>query len=154
MVTESKPIVIEPGSELDALLRDAEQLPLLLERDGVRYRLERDDDDIWAGYDPERARAAILAASGAWNGVIDAEAFKAYIRERRRPWTPPSARLVNRRIRRGREAGLAKPEPEAPPELVARIPGAGGWVDNVDGEAFKRYLRARRRVKNRPPVRW
>ncbi len=88
-----KPIVIEPGSELDKLLEHVIEWPLLLERAGVRYRLEREDDDIWAGYDPERARASILAASGAWKGVIDAEAFKAYIRERRRTKNRPSVQL-------------------------------------------------------------
>jgi len=47
---------------------------------------------IWEGYDPERARESILAASGSWQGIVDAEAFKAYIRERRRTKNRPSVR--------------------------------------------------------------
>ena len=153
MVTEAKPIVIEPGGELDRLLRDAPELPLRLERDGVRYRLER-DDDIWAGFDPEAAREGMRATGGGRNGPIDADAFNASIRERRSPRHRPSGRRVNRRIRRGRAAGLAEAPALAPPELAARVPGAGGWVGIADGEAFKRYIRARRRMKNRPSVRW
>lgn len=155
MVIEAKPIVIAPGSELDELLRNAGGLPLLLERDGVRYRLDRDDAQvIWANYDPEAARQGIEDPSGGWHGVIDADAFKAYIRERPRPWTPPPVRRVNKRIRRGREAGLAKPPAMAPPELLALVPGAGSWRGVVDAEALKRALRASRRIKSRPSVRW
>lgn len=105
-------------------------------------------------YDPERARAGILAGAGSWKGVVDAEALKANLRERRRPRNRPSVRHANKRIRLGRAEGLAKAEAEAPAELLALVPGAGSWRGVVDAEAFKRYIRARRRIKRRPLVRW
>ena len=41
--------------------------------------------DPWVDYDPEQARAAILKAAGALNGV-DCEALKRDIREQREQW--------------------------------------------------------------------
>lgn len=41
MATEPKTITVRPGSELYALLEQADGTPLLLERAGVRYRLDR-----------------------------------------------------------------------------------------------------------------
>ena len=92
MTSEPKTIDIEPGSDLDRLLDEAETTPLRLVRNGVRFRLDREEhDDVWASYDPEVARAGILAAAGSWKD-LDAEAFKAYIRERRRTKNRPSVR--------------------------------------------------------------
>jgi hypothetical protein len=93
MATEAKTIEVEPGSELDRLLDEAGESPLRLVRNGVRYHLDRETEDIWAGYDPELARESTLAAAGAWKGLVDAEAFKAHIRERRRTKNRPSVRL-------------------------------------------------------------
>jgi hypothetical protein len=78
-----KKIIVEPDSELARLLDEAAEQPLLLEKDGVRYRLDKEEADIWAGYDPDAALEGIRAAAGSWKD-IDAEAFKAYIRERRK----------------------------------------------------------------------
>ena len=93
MASEPKTIEVEPGSELDRLLDEADEAPLRLVRNGVRYRLDRETEDIWAGYDPELARESTLAAAGAWKGIVDGEACKAYIRERRRTKNRPSVRL-------------------------------------------------------------
>ena len=92
MLREVKIIEVRPGSELAHLLDEAAETPLLLVKDGVRYRLDREDEDIWAGYDPEAARAGIRAAAGSWK-EIDAEAFKAYIRQRRRASSRPPVQL-------------------------------------------------------------
>lgn len=76
MVSEPKTIAVAPGREIDRLLDEAARTPLQLVRDGVRFRLDREDEDIWAGYDPVLAQESTLAFSGVWK-EIDAEAFKA-----------------------------------------------------------------------------
>lgn len=88
MAIEPKPktIDVDPGSEVARILEEAGETPVTLRLGGARYRLERERsigvkpgaDDIWANYDPERARESTLAAAGAWKD-IDAEALKAYI---------------------------------------------------------------------------
>lgn len=153
MVIEAKPILIEPGSELDRLLGNAPTLPLRLERSGVRYRLER-DDVIGAVDDLARVREAMLVADGSLNGPSGPDALGAHVRERRRPKHRPTMRHVNRRIRRRPEAGSAKEPPLAPPELLALVPGAGSWRGVVDGAALKRYIRESRRGKILHPPRW
>ena len=91
MASEARTIEVEPGGELDRLLDEADAAPLRLVRNGVGYRLNREAEDIWADYDPDVALAGILAAAGSWKD-IDAEAFKAYVRERRRTKNRPSVR--------------------------------------------------------------
>ena len=68
---EPKTIEVAPGSELARLLEDANGAPLVLVKDGVRYRLDREVPtasaarrDPWADYDPERLREGIRAAAG------------------------------------------------------------------------------------------
>jgi hypothetical protein len=78
-----KKIIVNPNSEVARLLDKAAERALLLEKDGVRYHLDKEETDIWAGYDPEAALEGIQKAAGSWKD-IDAEAFKAYIRERRK----------------------------------------------------------------------
>lgn len=95
MTDAAKTIKVEPGSELDRLLTEANTSEVVLEKDGVRYRLvcqamPVEQDDIWAGYDPERALANLRAAAGGWQGLVDAEDFKRYIAERRRTANRPS----------------------------------------------------------------
>lgn len=91
MLKEPKRILVEPGSELARLLDEAADGPLLLERDGMRYRLDREEEDIWAGYDPEAARAGIHAAAGSWSD-IDTEELKAALYRAREEGSRPSDR--------------------------------------------------------------
>lgn len=136
MASERKTIEVEPGSEVDRLLDEARRTPLRLVRGGEAFEvnLEEDAQDVSAGYDPGLARESTLALS-----------------------------------ERFRDAGLEPAEGESlipgdadrrpSPEQVARsIEGirksAGAWAGNVDAEAFKAYVRERRRTANRPPVRW
>ena len=45
-------------------------VPVILDRDGERYVLAREDaHDIWADYDPEKVRQALLQSAGALAGV-------------------------------------------------------------------------------------
>lgn len=84
MVATAKTIEVEPGSELDRLLEEANGKPLVLVRDGVRFRIEREDakEDIWANYDPERVRQALRASAGAL-AHIDVDELRADIRSQR-----------------------------------------------------------------------
>ena len=84
--TTTSPTIIEvtPGSELDRLLAEANGAPIILVRDGQRYRLAPEDakPDIWANYDPERMKEALAETAGAWKH-IDTEALLADIRRQR-----------------------------------------------------------------------
>jgi hypothetical protein len=84
MVAAAKTIEVMPGSEWDRLLEEAAGAPLILVKDGVRYRLDREDakEDIWANYDPERVLQVLEETAGSWRG-IDTEALIAEIHEQR-----------------------------------------------------------------------
>jgi hypothetical protein len=88
MASEPKTIAVAPGSEIDRLLDEAARTPLRLVRDGVRFRLGREDEDVWAGYDPERALAGMRAAAGSWTN-LDAEAMKEFVYRAREEGTRP-----------------------------------------------------------------
>lgn len=46
-----KHITVMPGSELAALLDEAKKTPLLLEKDGLAFRLAVDEEEkLWEGY--------------------------------------------------------------------------------------------------------
>ena len=83
MVAETKTIEVAPGSELARLLDEAEGKPLVLVKEGVRYRVDLEDasassplparnvtsagtgpHDPWADYDPDKLWAGIQAAAG------------------------------------------------------------------------------------------
>jgi hypothetical protein len=42
--------------------------PILLKKDGELYRLAK-EEDIWAAYDPQRARRALRNSAGALRGI-------------------------------------------------------------------------------------
>lgn len=70
MVTKLNRIQVAPESELAHLLDEVGELPVLLEKDGKLYRLtEEPQEDIWAGYNPEKTRAALRKSAGALRGV-------------------------------------------------------------------------------------
>lgn len=70
MYLQPKRIKVEPGSELARLLEEANETPLLLEKDGVLYHVTASNqEDIWAGYDPEQVRAGLEESAGALSGV-------------------------------------------------------------------------------------
>ena len=87
MYPEPKRIKVEPGSELARLLDEANETPLLLEKDGVLYQVTPSGrEDLWTGYDPKRVRAGLKESAGALSGV-DTEQLLADIhasREQRR----------------------------------------------------------------------
>lgn len=68
MAHEPDTIHITHDSELAGLLERVGAAPLRLEKNGVVYRVTR-EDDRWAGYDPEKVRAAVKATAGSWADV-------------------------------------------------------------------------------------
>jgi hypothetical protein len=90
----TKKITVPEGSDLAKLLTDAAARPILLEKDGELYRLERMEAEGKAPSPEEvtRSRDGILKAAGSWKGM-DTEAFKAYIAERRHTANRPSVKL-------------------------------------------------------------
>lgn len=61
MAHEPEIIHVDPGSDLDRIIEEAGDRPVVLQRKGIRYRLNResltiaDENDLWADYNPERA---------------------------------------------------------------------------------------------------
>jgi hypothetical protein len=92
MTTEPKTIHVKPGSELDRLLDEASDAPLLLERHGERYRLTREPvPDMWEGYDAEKVLEAIEATAGSW-ADLDTDALIADIYRWREEGSRPADR--------------------------------------------------------------
>ena len=97
MVTTPKRIHLEGeiGDDLEAILDDADDGPILIERDGMFYRLSRaqedGQEDLWAGYDPERARRVLAETAGSWSDV-DADQMIADLYAAREQGTRPPDR--------------------------------------------------------------
>lgn len=81
MVAE-KVIPVEPGSDVDHFLKQADDQPFIAEAHGHRFRVVREPVDPFANYDPERVKAALSASAGAFAGV-DTEALKRELLEQR-----------------------------------------------------------------------
>ena len=79
MARAPKKIKVAPGSELARLLDEASGESLLLEKDGIVDRLSTEEEDIWAGYDPEQVIAALDRTAGTWADIdVDALITKLY----------------------------------------------------------------------------
>ena len=88
MATETKVINVAPESELGRFLEEIGEAPVVLEKDGERYVLAREAaHDIWADYDPEKVRQALLQSAGALAG-IDRESLLNDIRAARAQHDP------------------------------------------------------------------
>ncbi len=81
MATAPPTIKVDPASELARALADADG-PVVLDSGGVRYRVEREAEERFAGYDVERVRDALRRSAGALAGV-DVEALTRELREQR-----------------------------------------------------------------------
>jgi hypothetical protein len=89
-----KKITVSDGSSLAKLLTDAAASPILLEKNGELYRLERteQEDKTLSPEEVTRSREGIREAAGSWQGV-DTKAFTAYIKDRRHTANRPSVKL-------------------------------------------------------------
>jgi hypothetical protein len=88
MAHDSQIIHLADDSDLARLLEQIETIPIRLETNGVVYRLTREDDP-WAGYDPEKLRAAVQAASGMLTPE-QGEALKTYVYKARKDGSRPA----------------------------------------------------------------
>jgi hypothetical protein len=84
----AEPYKVNPDSELGHLI---DRAPLLLEKDGKRFRLVGDAEDFWAGYDSDAVLAGMDAAVGSISAE-EAERFKRLIYEGREAGTRPLSR--------------------------------------------------------------
>jgi hypothetical protein len=76
MLHEPHRIRITADSELGRLLDEVGEKPVLLEKNGKLYRLAAEPEgDIWAGYDPQKTKAALRRSAGALRGVDRDELF-------------------------------------------------------------------------------
>ncbi|HEY7033531.1 MAG TPA: hypothetical protein VH482_19500 [Thermomicrobiales bacterium] len=82
MTAALKTITVDPDSEVARVLAQAAEAPILIETRGARFRIVREDEDPFANYDPERARAAAERAFGTLKGV-DVEKLLAELKEQR-----------------------------------------------------------------------
>ncbi len=92
MAAEPTPISVPADSELGRLLDDAVKHNRVLEANGVRYRVIRDDISIWSDYDPDAVSEAVAATAGTWSDVNPDELSAALYRARdagSRPATRP-----------------------------------------------------------------
>jgi hypothetical protein len=69
MVASSKLVKVTPESTVDELLDDADCEPIVVERNGVRYQVSRETDveDIWEGWDQEKALRSLDEVAGTWS---------------------------------------------------------------------------------------
>lgn len=88
MAARPRTIIVPPTGELARLLDEAADGPLVLERDGVRYRLDREDEQLFRDYDPAKALAGIRAAGGSWRD-LDADKLKEAVYRAREEGTRP-----------------------------------------------------------------
>lgn len=93
MSAEPYEIHVNPDGKLAANIdaAEAEKRPIVLNKKGVRYRVIREADDIWAGYDPEAVIAGMDAAAGSITPE-EAERMKKRIYEAREAGTRPITR--------------------------------------------------------------
>lgn len=73
MATPMKTIKVAPDSELARVLHETTTLPVLLEKDGVYYRLDREEDP-WRQHNPDRFEQVLREIAGSW-ADLDADAL-------------------------------------------------------------------------------
>jgi hypothetical protein len=82
MATELKTIIVQPGSELAEVVDEAADGPVRLVKDGQRFRLVREENGLFADYDPDRVREALRRSFGVLRGV-DIDELQRDLKEQR-----------------------------------------------------------------------
>ena len=71
---QTQPIKLNPDDELARRLNRHDAQPVVIEANGVRYDVVRQAEDLWAGYDPDRAMRAVERSAGILKRAgVDAE---------------------------------------------------------------------------------
>jgi hypothetical protein len=93
MATTPKTVRVTAETALPELLDEVAREPIILERDGERFRLSRDaaDDDIAYEPDAEGVRAVLAATVGSW-ADLDVDAMIREIYEAREAGSRPLER--------------------------------------------------------------
>jgi hypothetical protein len=91
MASEPKTIHVNNWGELAWLIEAANKAPLILEKDGIRYRLSREEDGPWVNYDPEAVLTALRAAGGTLS-PDEGEELKAFVYRAREEGSRPAYR--------------------------------------------------------------
>jgi len=89
MANQQRVIHVKPDSELARVLDDARDAPLLLEMDGILYRLSSEREHTLHEYNAEAALRGMADAAGSWSD-INPEEFKAFIYRSRRDGSRPN----------------------------------------------------------------
>ncbi len=79
-IREAQVSVVEPGSEIAQVLDRADTAPLLVQVDGVRYRIQREDAGLIHPRNPRGLREALRRSAGAF-ARMDTEELKRDLRE-------------------------------------------------------------------------
>ena len=64
MAREPRTITIDSDNELGKALAEPDNSPIILVRNGTRFRVTRDPEDPWANYDPEKVREGLRKVAG------------------------------------------------------------------------------------------
>ncbi len=91
MAAQSRTIIVPLTGELARLLDEADDGPLVLERNGVRYQLDRENEQLFRDYDPAKALVGIRVAGGSWRD-LNAEQLKVDLYRAREEGTRPPDR--------------------------------------------------------------
>lgn len=94
MLRERKPITIDPDSELGRALDEAPEAPVVLEKNGVRYSVSRENSGARPDMSEEQYRTVLDETLGSWSD-IDADTLIADIYRWREEGTRPADRPLN-----------------------------------------------------------
>lgn len=91
MAIERSPVKVTPESDLESLLDEATNAPVLLERRGVLYRLSLKSDETSIDYepDPEAVRQAWQEVAGSWADLDIDEVIRGVYEAREAGSRPP-----------------------------------------------------------------
>ncbi len=91
MAIERDTVKVTSESDPHALLDEAKEAPVLLEREGVIYRLGREDEQDSIDYepDPERVRRMLDATVGSWADLDIDEVIRGVYEAREAGSRPP-----------------------------------------------------------------
>ena len=94
MATAPKTVRVATETALPELLDDAARQPIILERDGDRFRLRRDEDIAYEP-DPEGVRAMLAVTAGSWADLDSDTMIREIHQDRAIAMPPPPGPLID-----------------------------------------------------------